>query len=410
MAPKGLPYAKPKCEVTASQICKVFKYHFTELPSGLTLKSDEDFTVLEKHMDFFVELWKTDPYVSENVMSAGLHKAFPAATQASTKAAAKAIRQQLSLIHSKKRSMTSGAKLPVLKKFLQEVQEDDHTLPISKPRKQPSTSSKQPAKASSVAELYGFKPNPAEVPVSQVTISDDADPVDEPSHDGQQGPADFPESVMLVEGCRGYYFDYNAMCLVKLLATDAEDGFALTESAKMREGLNGFAIATFSDGQERETTVSNLEMNFCKEAKLPEVRKRPAAVVRKRPASQLIGSDSEPEEVQPAKAQPAKAQPAKAQPAKAEPGSKNIFELPSKHKLKLGLFRDKAYITSLAPGEEKYTLLINVGIDQAARNGKGHHDIMRLVWEHVKTLPTLPAKADLKTLVLSLLAKDSPFS
>ena len=400
MAPKGLPYAKPKCEVTASQICKVFKYHFTELPSGLTLKSDEDFTVLEKHMDFVVELWKTDPYVSENVMSAGLRKAFPASTQASTKAAAKAIRQQLSLIHSKKRSMTSGAKLPVLKKFLQEVQEDDHVLPISKPAavKQPSTSSKQPAKASSVAELYGFKPNPAEVPVSQVTISDDADPVDEPSHDGQQGPGDFPESVMLVEGCRGYYFDYNAMCLVKLLATDAEDGFALTESAKMREGPNGFAIATFSDGQEKETTVSNLEMNFCKEAKLPEVRKRPAAVVRKRPASQLIGSDSEPEEVQPAKAQP----------AKAEPGSKNIFELPSKHKLKLGLFRDKAYITSLAPGEEKYTLLINVGIDQAARNGKGHHDIMRLVWEHVKTLPTLPAKADLKTMVLSLLAKDSP--
>jgi hypothetical protein len=174
----------------------------------------------------------------------------------------------------------------------------------------------------------------------------------------------------------------------------------------MRAGPNGFAIATFSDGIEKETTVSNLEMKFCKEAKLPEVRKRPAAVVRKRPAPQLIGSDSEPEEVQPAKAQPAKAH----EPAKAEPGSKNIFELPSKHKLKLGLFRDKAYITSLAPGEEKYTLLINVGSDQAARNGKGHHDIMRLVWEHVKTLYTLPAKADLKTLVLSLLAKDSPFS
>jgi hypothetical protein len=64
----------------------------------------------------------------------------------------------------------------------------------------------------------------------------------------------------------------------------------------------------------------------------------------------------------------------------------------------------------LAPGKEKYTLLINVGSDQAARNGKGHHDIMRLVWEHVKTLPTLPAKADLKTLNLSLLAKDSPVS
>ena len=69
MAPKGNTHAKPKCEVSAAQICKVFKYHFTALPSGLTLNSDEDFAVLEKRMDFFVELWKTDPYVSENVLS-----------------------------------------------------------------------------------------------------------------------------------------------------------------------------------------------------------------------------------------------------------------------------------------------------------------------------------------------------
>ena len=406
MAPKGLPYAKPKCEVTASQICKVFKYHFTELPSGLTLKSDEDFTVLEKHMDFFVELWKTDPYVSENVMSAGLHKAFPAATQSSTKAAAKAIRQQLSLIHSKKRSMTSGAKLPVLKHFLQEVQEDENTgtLPIKQSAavKQPSTSSKQLEKAPSVAELYGFKQNPAEVPVSQVTISDDAEGVDEPGHVAEPGPVDDPKSVLAVEACKGYYFDFNEMCLVRYLAKEAEDGFALTESAKMRAGPNGFAIATFSDGFEQETTVSNLEMNFCKQANA-EVRKRPAAAgVKKRPASQLQQSEAESSDDIMCDGQK------EAQPAKALHGRTlihNIFELPSNHKLKLGLFRDKAYITALSPGEEKYKLLINVGSDQAVRNGKNHHDIMSQVWEHVKTLPTLPGKADMRTLVLSLLAK-----
>jgi len=383
MAPKGATYAKPKCEVTASQICKVFKYHFTEAPSGLNCQ-DEDFTVLGQRMDFFVELWKADPYVSENVLFAGLQKAFPSATNTSTKAIAKAIRQQLSFIHTKKRTMTSGAKLPVLKKFLQEVQEeDDVALPIKSSYQQPSTSSKPQiklAKASSVAELYGFKQDAAEVPVSQVTISDAAE-VDEPAN------------PLKVEACDGYYFDYNEMALVRFFG-QAEDGFQMMEHAKMTAGPNGFAIATFTDGSEHETTVSNLEMSFCEQAK--GVMKKPAGV-KKRPASQLIGSDSEDESVK------SEGQPVKAKPVKAL--SHNIFELPSKHKLRLGLFREKAYITSMTPGEEKYRLLINVGSDQAARNGKTHHDIMSQVWEHVKTLSTLPAKADLKTLVLSLLAK-----
>ena len=57
----------------------------------------------------------------------------------------------------------------------------------------------------------------------------------------------------------------------------------------------------------------------------------------------------------------------------------------------------------MAPDSDKWTLLINVGSDQAARNGKNHHAIMQQVWEHTKTLTDLPSKDEMRRLLLSLL-------
>ena len=405
--------------------------------SELSFK-DDDFTVLDKQMDFFVDLWKADPYVSESVLAAGLQKAFPNATVSIAKAVCKDIRLNLSLIHTKKRSMTSGLKLPVLKAFLEKLPDDGVPLPI-KQTSSSSTVEPQLGKARSVAELYGFQSGPAEVNVSQYTISDSSQPdVETNSKVVAKEAVVVPacQGSMVAPACQGYYFDYQEMALVRCW----KDGS--TETGKMKAGPNGFALAVFSDRSEQETTVSNLEMIFGK-----GVRKKPAGTVkkpfpritlsesdgedddedesvkslRKRPAAQISPSASEVKGVKKKPAahispatskdtvEPVKAVEAKTveeQLVEAKPGKAlkhNIWELPSSCKLKLGLFSEKAYITSMAPDSDKWTLLINVGSDQAARNGKNHHAIMQQVWEHTKTLTDLPSKDEMRRLLLSLL-------
>ena len=428
MGPKGHSYAKPRCESTASDLCKVFKCNYSAVPVSEFSFKDDDFTVLDKQMDFFVDLWKADPYVSESVLAAGLQKAFPNATVSIAKAVCKDIRLNLSLIHTKKRSMTSGLKLPVLKAFLEKLPDDGVPLPI----KQTSSSSKvepQLGKAKSVAELYGFQSGPAEMNVSQYTISGSSQPDVETNpkvvaKEAVVVPA--CQGSMVAPACQGYYFDYQEMALVRCW----KDGS--TETGKMKAGPTGFALAVFSDRSEQETTVSNLEMIFGK-----GVRKKPAGTVkkpfpritlsesdgedddedesvkslRKRPAAQISPSASELKGVKkkpaahisPATSEDA-VEPVKAVEAKPGKALKhNIWELPSSCKLKLGLFSEKAYITSMAPDSDKWTLLINVGSDQAARNGKNHHAIMQQVWEHTKTLTDLPSKDEMRRLLLSLL-------
>ena len=441
MPPKGQSYAKPRCESTASDLCKVFKCNFSQVPVSEFTFKDDDFTVLDKQLAFFVDLWKVDPYVSESVLAAGLQKAFPNATVATAKAVGKDIRMNLSLIHTKKRSMTSGLKLPVLKAFLDALPEENVSLPI----KQPSSSSMDKpklAKAKSVAELYGFKADPglSEVNVSQYTISDSSQPDAETKSEVVEAKVASEAVVvpacqgsMVAQACQGYYFDYQEMALVRRW----KDG--KTEIGKMKAGPNGFALAIFSDRSEQETTVSNLEMIFGK-----GVRKKPASAFKKpfphitlsesddedepvkasmkRPAAQISPSASEVKDV---KKKPAahissatsedavelvKASPVdqgqKEQPAEAKPGKAlkhNILELPSSHKLKIGLFTEKAYITSMAPDSDKWILLIGVGKSQAARNGKDHHVIMEQVWDHIKSLTDLPSKEEMKGLVSSLL-------
>jgi len=126
--------------------------------------------------------------------------------------------------------------------------------------------------------------------------------------------------------------------------------------------------------------------------------------VKKRPAAHISSATSK-DAVEPVEASPVPKSHME-QPAEDKLGKAlkhNIFELPSLHKLKIGLFREKAYITSMAPDSDKWTLLINVGSDQAARNGKNYHAIMEQVWKHTQTLTDLPSKEEMKHLLLSLL-------
>ena len=410
MGPKGQTYAKPKCESNALDICKIFRSHYTAAPTDAFTFKDDDFAVLGKQMEFFVDLWKADPYVCESVLAAGLHKAFPHVDRATGKRISKDIKSNLALIHTKKRSMTSGLKLPVLKTFLDKFSDDSFPSPI----KQPSSSSKEPGlvKAKSVAELYGFKSAPVlpEVKVSQYTISDSSDLEVEP--ETKVVEPEMAAGSMVVQACKGYYFDYQEMALVQYWNEGSGDfGKNHTEVGKMKAGPNGFAVASFSDGSVQETTVCNLEMIWTK-----GVLKRPATVPMKRPTANMSNSSSEhdDEPVKAVRKRPAghisssgsDAAREPAGPMDTQPGKAlkyNIFELPSKHKLKIGLFTEKAYITYMAPGSDKWELLINVGSAQAARNGKNHHDIMGKVWDHTKTLTELPTKAEMKALVMSLI-------
>jgi hypothetical protein len=194
MPAKGIPFQKPKCVSTPTQIAKVFRSHFLEIPATVFAFKEDDFNVLDQNMDFFKDLWTVDSYVSEKVLGEALKKAFPAVKAQTARLISKDIKSNLTMIQYKKRKITSGLKLPVLKKFLEMVDTDsDDNLPIEQKHQSPASSSKLAkasvesgdttskfgygAKAKSVAELYGFASNAAsDPPVSQITISDSSQP------------------------------------------------------------------------------------------------------------------------------------------------------------------------------------------------------------------------------------------
>jgi hypothetical protein len=197
------------------------------------------------------------------------------------------------------------------------------------------------------------------------------------------------------------FFDYNHMCLVRRRGQ-------VEEKSTMVAGPDGFAVAVFPDSMQRVTTITNLEL-----FQDSKVLKRPAACM-KRPAAEMKISSVEPDKADDSGNEEASEseqeqpeQPVKApqKRSKADVSSCNKMTLSSGHQLKLGLYRDKSYITYLAPGAEKYTLLVNISAEQANRNGKNHQEIMERVWQQLKMKSDLPEKAGMKGLVLQLLAQ-----
>ena len=115
------------------------------------------------------------------------------------------------------------------------------------PVRLPASSSKEKLEraptSKSTAELYGFKSQSdlPEVAVSQHTISDTA------------SQPEVAAQAAVAEACERSYFDFDAMCLVCFFKNGR------SEMAKMKAGENGFAMAVFRDGFEKEQTVANLE-------------------------------------------------------------------------------------------------------------------------------------------------------
>lgn len=354
-------------------------------------------------MEFFLDLWSLNPYHSEKALGDAVKASFAQCKAAVAKAIAKDIKANLNLMHYKKRSLTSGKKCPILKEFFDLLEDKQPQQTSSSSSLAPSSSylapfslapsssasapvlpvKATPPSALAIAKLYGFSSQP-ELPPSQITVSDES----------------LHEEDLPVEAWKGYYFDYQAMCLVRFSA----DG--KTEMSEMQPGPNGFALAKFRDDSIQETTVPNLDLfeDMAVQKKPSMAKKRPAAaLMSEADDAQACSQTSELACVDVA-----------AVLAKADdiPQCSKVSSLFASNKamlgtgevLKLGLFRDKSYITYKPPGAEKFTLLVGVSKEQAARNNKHHHSVMREVWDKLRGYTSMPSKADMKALVITLLA------
>ena len=252
-----------------------------------------------------------------------------------------------------------------------------------------------------IEALYGLRPSGD---LSQVTISSDGDDVD------CHSPAKLP-----AQDCNspGYYFDHLKCCLVRTKRT--KTGEMLTDMSTMKEGVQGFAQACFSDGEEIPTEIPNLELF----GQVPTGLKRPAAFKRPAKASkeskhvsdhdkekesqddmsedEKSSSDQEPIGLK--RPASSKVVPAK-KPVKASPFT-HIF--PGGTEMKLGKFTGQSYITFKRPGEAKYILLVGCSDKRAARNHKDHHTILDIIWEKMKGNTDMMTKDACKELVNELL-------
>jgi hypothetical protein len=155
---------KPSCSSDAKSLSKLFRSHFFALDGS---EFTEDFTVcLQKHLDFWVDLWKADPYASQGILQASVKMTWPKKSANEVAGIAKSMKHMLSSIRFKKARITSGVKNPALLDFLARVEPD---LPVQLPIKsRASTSTKKqttPSAASTafeVAALYGVRCVPEE--------------------------------------------------------------------------------------------------------------------------------------------------------------------------------------------------------------------------------------------------------
>ena len=402
--------SRPSSTATKAQVSKVFRCNYSSIPVATFTEQvgDEELSLLDRNMSFFKDIWELDKYVAESVLVDGMKLAWPRVSVAQAKVIVKSVKTVLSLLHLKKKKITSGAKSPVLKKFLHMVGELDAEAEVDLQSNVQQQNVQQQnvhmKKAStSVAELYGFPAasNACQLPLSQITISDDTEVEDDPAQPTFAGGTAIESTEVLIPASStGHYFDYQAMCLTRLLPGGG------IEKSKLKPGDDGFAVAEFADGTAVTTTVPNVEV-------FPPCLKRPAANL-KRPAACLEkpavaesdegadGGGSSLEETLPLIA--STEAPHWVKP-RAGTGGSNVFRLENGCVLKLGKFKDKSYITYMEPHMEKFTLLVGCSDAQAARNGKHHHDIIGEVWSRLKASPdTLPEKGNMKALVLELLA------
>lgn len=373
----------------AKDLAKIFRGFFGKPLTPEELQADWE-ECLERHMDFFVDLWKADMYPTETVLQQGVSLAWPKVGATVAKQIAKSVKTVLSTLHYKRRRLTSGQKSPkVLGTFLKEVAQPQ--LPLATGSS--SSNFKQPVPAKSAAEkptsqtiaaMYGLSNNSKDFPVSQVTISDCVEEALVVSDSQEEATC---------EASYGYYYDYQDCCLVR-----TKNG--QTERSTMKPGKDGFAEAVFSDGMVRSTEIANMEL-FCLK-KPATCLKRPAAALQEdRKVLESAGEDAV-SEIEDDSAELEAAKPMAAKPHDA--GGKN-FTFQCGIAMKLGLFTGQSYITYKEPGMAKFTLLVACSCKMASRNGKDHHAVMQAIWDFVKSLPAVPSKHSSKQLLLDMLAE-----
>ena len=393
----------------AKALAKTFRSHFHSVETGTFQPDIED--CLQRHMDFFLDLWELGMYPAESAIANALKLVWPEKATAEAKQIAKSLKGVLGTIHYKRRRMSSGGKsAPLLKEFLAKV--DAPALPISSSRVEPTKTDKshpskteqsepsshktpkqKPSRSTNlpidkdckvIASLYGVANH--QVPtLSPYIISDsDVNFSQEPSTATPQG-----------EACKGFYFDHEACCLVRTVNGTA--GVEI-EKSTMMPGKGGFAEAVFQDGQVKETEIPNLEL-------FPTGLKRPASALKKPAACEETleaSTDSEPE-VAEVSSQDSLPNDGPHKLAKASSSRSNQMVLASGVILKLGKFSAQSYITFKEPGSIKFHLLVACSAKQAARNGKHHHQIISSIWTAISSKGVLPSKGDCKVQVLDLL-------
>ena len=435
---------RPASSSDAKGLAKVLRGHFHSM-EATTFSPDFDHC-LERHMDFFVDLWVEDKYASQGNLVSAMKLVWPGMAISDATQTAKSIRNVTSAILIKKRKITTGLKNKSLSKFLQKVGEQDVMLPISskgqgqdgKPpqaEKPPSSlaalygvpagpagKAEKPESCSSIAALYGVTKGP-EVGHSQVTVSDAADDLPVTQMTIQDSADETAKSEMpTAEARHGYYFDHGKCCLVRTTADPT--GQILTEMSTMKPGDDGFAVAVFEDGEMKVTEIPNLDL-FAQVSCLKRpaaATKKPAAAFKKPACSDGPSSgdgdggaeggavDGDGGSVDGGSSSESSSKTAKYTAHKpTKPGGlerpSNLFTMVSGTVLKLGKFTGQSYITYKEPGKAKFTLLVACSDKQATRTGKSHQQVMEGVWAYVTALPGLPTKEACKEHLMELLSK-----
>ena len=232
-------------------------------------------------------------YATEAALTQALKLVWPEKAIADAKQIAKSLKGVLGNIHYKRRRMSSGNKTsPLLREFLSRV--DAPALPISRqpskteesltPKKTRNRTTESglgkatkpmPSSGSaigtgksnvSIASLYGFA-SPQDTLASQITISDELGASQQTIPDTSLDEV-CKNSWSYGEESHGYWFDHEAMCLVKAMKGQQ------IEKSDMRPGKHGFCEAVFKDGDIQDTEIPNLEL-------FPTGLKRPASVMKK---------------------------------------------------------------------------------------------------------------------------------
>ena len=383
--------------------------------------------VLEKHFELFVDMWKIDMYAPEVDIRQAVRIA-KGLDLAVCVGIGKSIKACLTAIHYKRRRLTSGERSPgVLLRFLKEVEETkEPTLPLGNKRQKTGKSQPSPvfaksaSSSSSIAALYGLAAATADPQLSQITVSDD--------------PEDLLTQSDIVVASQetglvyGHFFDQHKGCVVRTLrSTDGLD--VVTEMSSMQAGKAGFAEAVFANGDVHVSEIPNMDLwpekVVCQ--KKPACRKKPAnadlAMTSQSEDDEAEGqvapkaSEVAPEasEVAPkasgvapkaSEAAPSEVvKPAQAgKPSPAVLFCTETWKMPCGTSLKFGPFSGQSYITYKKKLQLKFQLLSCCSDLKAARNGKKHQAVIKALFEHLKTLQSLPSKEVCGAFVLEQLA------